>query len=81
MANGYDALCSGVTANDGMLVGIDSFTLCGCAVPGTKICINTEKIFEFGAVKIISGKVYAEDKLLAEGVIKVWEDLGSDTTD
>ncbi len=76
MANGYDALRSGSRMNDGMLVGIDSFSFYHTASPGTRLRIEIEKIFEFGTVKIIHGEVFDADVLLASGDIKVWEDLG-----
>jgi len=76
MANGYDALCAGVVPKNGMLVGVDTFSFPGKAVAGSIVRIETEKTFEFGAVKIIHGDVFAGDELLAAGDIKVWEDLG-----
>lgn len=78
IAKGYDSLCDGQPMNDGMLVGIDSFSFLGNGVPGRKVRIETEKTFEFGPVKVIHGEVYDEETLLARGDIKVWEDLGPD---
>ncbi|MGB3223343.1 MAG: ACP dehydratase [Desulforhopalus sp.] len=80
MAKGYDALCAGKKMNDGMLVGVDSFSFQGAVKPGQTVRIETEKTFEFGAVTIIHGEVLAGGELLATGDIKVWEDLGSDQT-
>ncbi len=74
MANGYDALCAGVPCSNGMLVGVDTFSFPGKAVAGSTVRIETEKTFEFGAVKIIHGEVWAAGELLAAGDIKVWED-------
>ncbi len=76
MANGYDALCAGSGVNDGMLVGVDSFSFYHTASPGTRLQIDIEKTFEFGPVKIIHGEVFDGEVLLAAGDIKVWEDLG-----
>jgi predicted hotdog family 3-hydroxylacyl-ACP dehydratase len=76
MANGYDALCAGTGMNDGMLVGIDSFSFHRTTLSGTLLRIEIEKLFEFGPVKIIHGEVFDGDLLLAAGDIKVWEDLG-----
>ena len=76
MANGYDALCSGKKMNDGMIVGVDSFAFYTTPAPGTKLHIIIEKSFEFGPVRIIHGEVFDGDLLLAEGDIKVWEDIG-----
>jgi predicted hotdog family 3-hydroxylacyl-ACP dehydratase len=74
MANGYDALCAGIARSNGMLVGVDTFSFPGKAVAGSTVRIETEKTFEFGAVKIIHGEVFAGDELLAAGDIKVWEE-------
>ncbi len=76
MANGYDALCDDKDVNDGMLVAIDSFVFQNTAPPGARLHIIIEKSFEFGAVKIIHGEVFHGNVLLAQGDIKVWEDLG-----
>lgn len=76
MANGYDSLCDGREANDGMLVGIDSFVFRDTAPPGTRLHIIVEKTFELGAIKIVHGEVFHGSALLAQGDIKVWEDLG-----
>lgn len=76
MANGYDALCDGKNPNDGMLVGIDSFVFAHTAPPGALLHIVIEKSFEFGAVRIIHGEIFHGDVLLAQGDIKVWEDIG-----
>ena len=78
LANGYDALCRGEKIKDGMLVGIDSFSFYTTVRPGAVLSIDVEKTFEFGAVKIIHGRICHEDVLLAEGDIKVWEDLGQE---
>ena len=78
LANGYDALCLGKPANDGMLVGIDAFSFHGQAIAGKSVRIETEKTFAFGAIKVIHGEVYDGKQLLAAGDIKVWEDLSRD---
>jgi predicted hotdog family 3-hydroxylacyl-ACP dehydratase len=74
MANGYDALCAGVSRKNGMLVGVDTFSFPGKVEMGSTVRIETEKTFEFGAVKIIHGEVWDADELLAAGDIKVWEE-------
>ncbi|WP_163335662.1 ACP dehydratase [Desulfopila sp. IMCC35008] len=76
MANGYDAKKNGQEMNDGLFVGIDSFRLFGTVAPGARLRVVTEKTFEFGAVKIIHGDLFCEEQLVAQGDIKVWEDLG-----
>lgn len=78
MASGYDALCRGERMNEGMLVGIDSFSFTHADPHGRRLSVETEKVFEFGAVKIIHGKVFCGNVLLAEGDIKVWEKLEQD---
>ena len=76
--NGYDALCDGKKKHDGFLVGIDEFIFEGIPAAGGTIRIEIEKIFEFGAVKIIRGQVFEGDMLLASGTLKVWENEDSD---
>lgn len=76
LGNCYDAVNRGEAPRDGMLVGIDAFSWPGRPQPGSAVRIETDKTFGFGAVKIVHGKVYAGKTLLAEGDIKVWEDLG-----
>ena len=78
LAKGYDALCAGEKVNDGMLVGVDSFSFHSAATPGGSVRIETEKTFGFGAVTIIHGEVWDGEDLLAAGDIKVWEDPGQD---
>lgn len=78
MANGYDALCAGKKMNDGMIVGVDSFSFYITPAPGTFLHIIIEKKFEFGPVRIIHGEVFDGDLLLAEGEIKVWEDISDE---
>ena len=75
LGNCYDALLGGVPPHKGMLVGIDSFSWPGQPQLGTSVQIKTDITLTFGAVKIIHGEVYAGKNLLAEGDIKVWEDL------
>lgn len=76
MANGYDAALAGTRMRDGMLVGIDAFRFSGSVAAGTELRIVTEKSFSFGAVRIIHGEIFAGDRMVAWGDIKVWEDLG-----
>lgn len=73
MANGYDALAANEKANDGMLVGIDSFTYYCSAEPGSEMSIKLLLAFEFGQFKIMNCTIHYEEVLLAEGSIKVWE--------
>jgi 3-hydroxyacyl-[acyl-carrier-protein] dehydratase len=72
-ANGYDALCENRTPRNGFLVGLDKFELLEKADAET-LRIETTKTFEFGPVKIIEGRVYCGDMMVASGEVKVWED-------
>ena len=72
-ASGYDALAAGGGIMEGMLVGIDDFKIQAVAVPGSPVSIHTERQFHFGPVSVIRGKILSGKKLIAEGVIKVWE--------
>lgn len=72
-SKGYDALIAQEKMLDGMIVGVDSFSFFKMADPGTHLEISIEMTFEFGAVKIIHGTIHDQKTLLAEGVIKVWE--------
>jgi hypothetical protein len=81
LGNCYDAVGCGEAPHNGMLVGIDAFSWPGRPQPGTAVRIETDKTFAFGAVKIIHGEVYADQKLLAMGDIKVWQDLDKDAND
>ncbi len=78
MANGYDCLKAGTSMRSGMLVGLDSFKIHSLDIQGGKLIIEVDKKFEFGSVTLIQGKVWAGNELLAQGEIKVWEDLDGD---
>lgn len=78
MANGYDCLITGSNTRDGMLVGVDSFKIHFLGTPGAKLTIDIDKKFEFGSITLIQGKVFEGDMLLAEGDIKVWENIDGD---
>lgn len=78
MANGYDCLIANKRARGGMLVGVDSFILHTMGQPGETVTVETSKTFEFGPITVIKGEIYSGKLLLAEGVIKVWEDLGGE---
>jgi predicted hotdog family 3-hydroxylacyl-ACP dehydratase len=74
LANGYDSRGSGRPPRDGMLVGVDAFTWHDLLPGGGgELRIEIRKVFEFGAVRIIHGEVYAGGNLVAAGEIKVWE--------
>ncbi len=78
MANGYDCLKAGTRPRSGMLVGVDALKIHSLEFHGEKLIIEVDKTFEFGSVTLIEGKVWAGKELLAQGEIKVWEDLDGD---
>lgn len=73
LANGYDARCQGKKMKDGMLVGIDSFTVTAVGEMFDRLVARVEKVFEFDALTIIQGRIFHGEELVAEGKIKVWE--------
>ncbi len=75
LANGYDLQREGKEPNDGMLVGIDEFSVITDPPLGSLVRIETNKTFSFGPVSVISGTVWDGDRKLAEGAIKVWENV------
>jgi hypothetical protein len=76
LANGFDLLLEGLQPNDGMLVGVDHFSLTNRPSLGKVVRIETNKTFAFGSVNVISGTVWDGKLQLASGVIKVWENVG-----
>ena len=77
LANGYDLFCEDKTPTDGMLVGIDAFSVTGAACVGHVVRIETNKTFTFGPVNVIHGSVWDGELQLAYGEIKVWENVES----
>lgn len=75
LANGYDLFCENKPPTDGMLVGIDTFSLTAEACPGNVVRIETNKTFAFGPVNVIHGSIWDGDVQLASGEIKVWENV------
>lgn len=78
MANGYDCLREDRKPHDGMLVGVDRFCFSGTAGAGEDVRIETRLVLEFGGVTVLHGEVWSMKELLAEGDLKVWEDLAGD---
>lgn len=73
--NGYDTLVDGETSGRGFLVGVEDFTWSGPARPGDRLRVEMTKIFEFGPVTVMAGKVLNEaGAVLASGEIKAWEE-------
>lgn len=81
LGNCHEAYASGMKPRDGMLVGIDTFSWLAEPQIGTPVRIETDTAFVFGAMKVIHGSVYAGKDLLAEGDVKVWENLQEETPD
>jgi len=77
LGNCYDAVTGGMARRDGMLVGVDAFSLAGQWQSGERVIIETDVTMSFGAVKAVHGKVFAGKRLLATADLKIWEDLGS----
>ena len=76
MANGFDCLQEGGQVRDGLLAGIDDFACYGTAMAGEEMLVSTLKDMAFGPVTVVSGQVMVAGRLVAEGVIKVWEAPG-----
>lgn len=73
--NGYDGLVDGEKTGRGFLVGIEDFHWLATAEPGEMLRVEMAKVFEFGPVTVMAGKVLnGADKLLASGEIKAWEE-------
>lgn len=72
-ANGYDSFNT-VDKRIRYLVGLDDFTWHGDATPGSLLTINIEKTFQFGSVTIMRGQLTQGQRLIAAGVLKVWEE-------
>lgn len=75
LANGYDLQREGKEPNDGMLVGVDEFTITGRRALDRVVRIETNKTFAFGPVNVINGTVWDGEFKLAAGTIKVWENV------
>jgi predicted hotdog family 3-hydroxylacyl-ACP dehydratase len=73
--NGYDCRLDGLGSGRGFLVGVDDFFWQGGVAPGETMTIEMAKIFEFGAVTVMSGRVINKaGEVLAGGEIKAWEE-------
>ena len=72
--NGYDAMHDNEENGQGVLVGLEDFSCKGNAATGELLKVEVKKIFEFGPVTTMSGKVInSAGELLAEGSVKAWE--------
>ncbi|WP_041277845.1 hypothetical protein [Desulfotalea psychrophila] len=75
LQNGFIALSAGKPLHDGMLVGLEDFSLNKNGHGGERLRVVVEKTFEFGAISFLKGEVFSNEDLLATGNLKVWEDL------
>lgn len=70
--DGYDSIRAGKPPSGGFLVGLKAFNWYASPSPGQLLVITLTKLFEFGPMTIMKGRVDADDVLLAEGELKVW---------
>jgi radical SAM protein with 4Fe4S-binding SPASM domain len=62
----------------GMLVGISNFRFYGEAAVGDTITINIYKDSQIGDIGIVDAKIFNNDRLIAEGTLKVWQDSAAE---
>ncbi len=70
--DGYDSVIEGKPPSGGFLVGLKQFTIHSLPVPGDQLLITLIKLFEFGPMTIMEGRVSRDDAILAQGELKVW---------
>ncbi len=70
--DGYDSVRDGKPPSGGFLVGLKHFNIHRVPVPGQSLVITLVKLFEFGPMTIMEGRVKSGEALLAEGELKVW---------
>ena len=75
LQNGYTTLLADENLRSGMLVGLEDFSLLQSAHVGDHLQIEVERTFEFGAITFVKGQIFSAGTLLAEGNLKVWEEL------
>ena len=80
MASGFDCLREGRKPREGMLAGVDRFVFARPAPVGCEVTIESKMVLKFGPVTVLHGEVWSMTELLAEGDIKVWEDLSGETS-
>ena len=67
-----DARATGTPPKRGMLVGVDRFAFEGTVREGTTVTVSAEEFREIGPFRLIAGKVTAEGRTVAEGMIKIF---------
>lgn len=72
-ANGYDGLKSNIPPKDGFIVGLDKFELKEIPQTAKDFTIRVAKTMEFGAMKVMTGEVFADSHSIASVELKVWE--------
>lgn len=70
---GYKVLMGEQPQKDGMIAGIDYFTLHTIPEPGAKLEIEVHLEMVFEPISVCHGKVFCDGVLCAEGRLKVWE--------
>ncbi len=75
--NGFQQLDQPGQKPKGFLLGASDFKIFGSAKVGDILNISLFKVGEYGDFGIVKGTVKRQEKLLAEGKIKVWHDTGT----
>jgi len=69
----YEAILAGNPPKQGFLVGIKDLRISGACAAGDTAEITCRRTFTMGEASLIEGTVRLGGRVLAEGVIKVWE--------
>ncbi|MDH3347695.1 MAG: hypothetical protein OEM02_06305 [Desulfobulbaceae bacterium] len=72
--DGYENLRCALGPSVGFLVGVQDFIWQAEILTGMALRIELNKSFSFGNMKIFTALVYASDKLVCRGEIKLWKD-------
>ncbi len=71
--DGYDAIMAGDGERSGFLVGIEDFSWAMDILPGDRLLIVLQKMFEFSQVAIMKGSIVRDEVVVACGIVKVWQ--------
>ncbi len=71
--SGFKALSAEGTPMFGFLVGLKDLQVYGSARQGERLTIRIHRDFQMEQVTFLNGKVFCGEKLLAEGVLKLYE--------